>query len=178
MFEDLKLRGLGEEGIALATRIGRNIPNSTGVDLTEIHYQRYKDFLEKNGQNWEQRKPPSGEYNCAGHVWASRRTCIYEEGENVYRTILSDDGYRKTNEPRLDDLAVYIDKSIGILHIGRVVGFREGLGKEGPSIPWIVSKWNDLSGEVCHFATDHHYHGDGWLVTIEYWTDRPTKKVT
>jgi hypothetical protein len=72
-----------------------------------------------------------------------------------------------------DDLAVYIEKDQGILHLGRVVELRSGLIDESRRIPWIVSKWSDVSGEVCHFEHDHPLREFGFIVTIEYWTDRP-----
>lgn len=171
MFEIQRLQGDPEKGIALQTRTGRDIRNSLGVELTERHFRIYQDLLSKHGQRWQQRRPPFGGYNCAGHVWASRRTCIYEE--NDWRLILNEDGYQKTEEPVADDLVVYSDKQSGILHIGRVLELKAGVAEGRPRIPWIVSKWSDVSGEVCHHVHDHPLREAGFVVTIEYWTDRP-----
>jgi hypothetical protein len=170
MFELERLQGADEKGIALQTRTGRDIRNSLGLELTHRHYRLYKLLVEKHGENWQQRKVPSGEYNCAGHVWASRRTCIYEEDD--WRMILSEDGFRQTRKPMPDDLVIYVEKDQGILHIGRIVELRAGLVEGSRRIPWIVSKWNDWSGEVCHFEHDHPLQELGFDVAIEYWTDR------
>lgn len=173
MFELQRLRGPRDRGIALQTRTGRDIPNSLGVELAERHYRLYEKLLSRHGRNWQQRRPPCGGYNCAGHVWASRRACIYEESD--WWMILSEDGFRKTREPVPDDLVLYVEKEQGILHIGRVVALRSGVAQGSRRIPWVVSKWSDASGEVCHFEHDHPFHdlNLGFDVTIEYWTDRP-----
>jgi hypothetical protein len=172
MFELQRLQG-HEEGIALQTRTGRDIRNSLGLQLTEQHIRRYDGLLSKYGRNWEQRRSPSGSYNCAGHVWASRRTCIYEESD--WRMILLEDGYRLTRNPVADDLVVYVERDQGILHVARVLEVRTGLTDESPRIPWAVSKWSDVSGEACHSVYDHPYRDFGFFVTIEFWTDRPAK---
>ncbi len=88
--------------------------------------------------------------------------------------ILSEDGFRPTPEPAPDDLIVYVEKELGILHIGRVVELRVGLVEGSRRIPWVVSKWDDWGGEVCHFEHDHPLQKFGFVVAIEYWTDRPT----
>jgi len=87
--------------------------------------------------------------------------------------ILAEDGYRITRDPMPDDLVVYIEKDQGILHIGRVVELKSGLVEKSRCIPWIVSKWSDMSGEVCHYVHDHPFHEFGFIVSIEYLTDRP-----
>lgn len=139
--------------------------------MDAVHYRNYKRLLSKHGR-WTPRRPPSGEYNCAGHVWASRRTCIYEESE--YRKILDDDGYRRVTEPMPDDLAIYVDEAAGILHIGRIVELTPGIAEGSPRIPLVVSKWSDWTGEVCHLVTDHNFdNAQGFDVSVEYWTDRP-----
>ncbi len=172
MFELQRLQGGGEEGIALQTRKGQDISNSLGADLTEQHDRCYRAILDRHGQNWLLRRPPHGGYNCAGHVWASRRTCIYEE--EAWRMILLDDGFRETDTPVPDDLAIYVDKVQGILHIARVVELREGVTPESRRIPWVVSKWGLAGGEACHSVYDHPCSiEDGFLVAIEYMTDRP-----
>jgi hypothetical protein len=172
MFEFERLRGSAEQSIALQTRSRRDIRNSVGVELTEMHLRRYQALIEKHGRNWSQRRVPAGAYNCAGHVWASRRTCIYEEAD--WRMILAEDGYRKTREPFPDDLIIYVEREQGILHIGRVIELKRGMTGESRQIPWVVSKWSDVSGEVYHFEHDHPFREFGFVVSIEYWTDRPS----
>jgi hypothetical protein len=173
MFELQKLQGPSERGIALQTRAGRDIANSQGADLAEIHRARYAAFLRRYGNNWKQRRSPTGCYNCAGHIWASRRTCIYEETE--LQAILGDDGYRRTQHPTPDDVALYRDPNVGILHVARIVELRHGITRDSRRIPWLVSKWDNWTGEVLHFEHDHPYRSQGFSVTIEYWTDRPAE---
>lgn len=172
MFELQRLQGPNQFQIALQTRRGRDIDNSVGPELTEAHHRRYAALLEQNGRNWQQRKPPSAGYNCAGHIWASRRTCIYEETE--WKKILEDDGYRRTDRPMQDDVVIYVDPKVGVLHVGRIIELR-GVTETPPRIPWVVSKWSDWSGEVVHHVKDVPFAGQGFDLTIECWTDRPNQ---
>ena len=174
MFELQRLQGAPPPGIALQTRAGRDIQNSLGVTLTEVHSRRYNGFVKKHGHRWKQRKPPSGAYNCAGHVWASRRACIYEPTD--WEKILVDDGYRETRSPMPDDLVIYSDQDGEILHIARVLELREGLTDESSDYPWVVSKWADWGGESCHFVHDHPLNAPGFTVSTNYWTDRPRNR--
>ena len=45
MFELLQLHGRGDEGIALQTRTGEDIPNLPGVDVTDEHVRYFEQFL-------------------------------------------------------------------------------------------------------------------------------------
>lgn len=169
MFEFERLLGPDEGGIALQTRLGSDIANSKVSEISQQRQQSYTALVEKYGQNWQQRKPPTPEYNCAGHVWASRRTCIYDE--DAWQLILREDGYRRTHHPLPDDLVVYRERRHGILHIARVVELRPGIGAK--LIAWVVSKLGDWTGEVMHFEHDVPYQSQGFDVKLEYWTDRP-----
>lgn len=88
--------------------------------------------------------------------------------------ILAEDGYRVAREPVPDDLILYVEREQGILHVGRVVELKEGVTHDSRRVPWVVSKWGDFSGEVFHFEHDHPFREFGFVVSIEYWTDRPT----
>ena len=171
MFELQRLQGTPTPGIVLQTRLGTNIQNSLGLTISETHVRRFELLVRKYGDRWKQRRPPSGAYNCAGHIWASRRTCIYEPAD--WQRILADDGYRLTMSPMADDIVIYSDQDQEILHIARVLELRPGIAEESPVIPWIVSKWNDWSGESFHFVYDHPLGQQGFDVSIAYWTDRP-----
>jgi len=171
MFELQRLQGSSTPGIVLQTHCGRNIENSLGLTITEVHLRRYEVLVKNYGDRWKQRKPPSGEYNCAGHVWASRRTCIYEPAD--WKRIIADDGYRQTPSPMPDDIVIYSDPHGEILHIARVLELREGITEESSHYPWVVSKWSDWGGESCHFAHDHPFNTSGFVVSTNYWTDRP-----
>jgi hypothetical protein len=110
-------------------------------------------------------------------VWASRRTAILEEED--WRLILREDGYRRLSEneePVPDDLAVYVDRSsgrAGFLHVARILEVRAGLAPDSDKIPWVVSKWDSVSGEALHHVHDVAYGRQGFEFRVEYWTDRP-----
>jgi hypothetical protein len=169
MFELEQLRGSPGKSIALQTKTGRDIANERGLELSEQHRQRFAYMLEKYAK-WQERCPPDGGYNCAGHVWASRRTCIYEEHD--WQLILNEDGYHETASPIPGDLVIYVDATNGILHIGRIMEMRPGVGDASSQIPWVVSKWGDTTGEVYHWCYDHHFVDAGFNVTCQFWTDR------
>ncbi|MBN1591187.1 MAG: hypothetical protein JW888_16865 [Pirellulales bacterium] len=138
-------------------------------------------LLEKYGKNWTRRKPAVGGYNCAGHVWASRRTAILETEH--WKTILRDDGYRRlagTEEPHVGDLILYVDKADDkadddYLHVAQIVELREGVTATSPQVPWVLSKWDSTSGEAIHNAYDVPYGRQEFTIDREYWTDRPVE---
>ena len=138
--------------------------------------RRYRLFLDKFGQNWRERKAATGVYNCAGHVWASRRTSIL--ADNAWRTLLREDDYRLLSDeesPVAGDLALYVDAKDGqYLHVGMILEMNEGIASESPKIPKILSKCNSALGEVIHHERDVPYDKQGISARIEYWTDRPT----
>lgn len=171
MFEFQKLSSHEPNHIIVQTRRSRDVANQVGAELTDEHIRRYDQVLKTYGKYWRQRKPAISGYNCAGHVWANRRTCIYEDSE--WTKILEDDGYRKTAHPMPDDVVLYADRQYGMLHVGRVVELREGVTPQSPRIPWVVSKWNDWAGEAIHSVVDAPFSAQGFDVAIEYWTDRP-----
>jgi len=135
-------------------------------------------LIERCGANWQERKPPAGEYNCAGLVWASRRTAIYEPG--LWLRIIEEDTYRlltPVEEPLPGDVAAYIDvERDEMLHVGRVVDLRPAF-QGGTLIPWILSKWSDVAGEYFHSFRDHPYDMLGFKVRIAFYTDRPAPPV-
>ena len=112
-----------------------------------------------------------GLYNCAGLVWASRRTGISLNEDRV--RILTDDGYRPISDPCLDDLVLYRDSEDGtFLHVARIVGFEKGISDKSSKIPIVLSKWGHDLGECVHFAYDLALP-NSYNVSIEYWTERP-----
>jgi hypothetical protein len=64
----------------LTTRAGNDIPNEVIPEPDPMEYAKQVRFLKKYGKNWQFRRAPGGGYNCAGHVWGSRKTSILEEG--------------------------------------------------------------------------------------------------
>ena len=179
MFEELKLFGPTERSIVVQTRKGNSIDNLVEIEPGEMERRKYRLLSQLFGQNWIERKPATGVYNCAGHVWASRRTSILPG--QAWRTILHEDGYRRLSEmevPVAGDLVLYTDEKEEYLHVGMILEMHEGISPQSPKIPWVLSKWNSTSGEVMHFSHDVPYPKQGITATIEYWTDRPLDKPT
>lgn len=172
MFEFARLLGGEKRSIRLQTRRGRDIANEVGSQITALHRERFRLLAEPFAGVWRIRKEPTAGYNCAGHVWASRRTSIYEL-KPAWSVIQVDDGYRLTRHPQPDDLVFYVEEDDELLHVARVVELREGVTKQAEKIPWAVSKWSDWTGEVLHSVYDHPFRPT-FAVDIQYWTDRPS----
>ena len=171
MFELARLQGTPESPIPLATRLGTPVRNSRSPSPSERARSIFSLLLRKHPQ-WVLRKEPCGYYNCFGLVWASRRTSIYEQDD--LDRILLEDGYRGLEDPRrcrLGDLALYLDEAGGFLHVGVVAEIRQvvGGGVSRSGAPWILSKWNDSTGEVLHHYNDVPF---ALSYTVRFWTDR------
>ena len=175
MFEDLWLLGSQERDIPLYTRLRSRVRNSQAQEPDDRSLQKFDRLLAQH-RRWELRKAACGTYNCFGHVWASRRTAIYEQSE--IEIIRRDDGYRllgMNETPRPGDLAVYCDsQEQSIYHVGVVCELRLAVALDDrpqpATVPWILSKLDDASGEVVHHMNDMHLP-DGF--TVNFWTDRP-----
>ena len=176
MFEEARLLGPTERSIIVETRKGTRLPNLIEVEPGEQQRRRYELLVKEYGRNWIARKPPTGGYNCAGHVWASRRTALLEP--ESWKRVLDDDGYRPLNEnenPMVGDLVLYVDREKQeFLHVGCVVELQRGIGDGSPPIPRVLSKWDSTSGEVLHNVMDVFYGQKGFSLLVEYWTDRPS----
>jgi hypothetical protein len=172
MFESLILAG-ASQGIVVQTRRGTPIPNVQDPVPSAFAVNLYTGTRKKYGGSWVFRKPPLGYSNCAGHVWASRRTAILDDAS--WNKIFDDDGYRKI--PRLEvfpgDLAVYVDADRGnYIHVGLVVRLDPGVSPKVPII-WVLSKWSAAAGEDYHHDNDvRQFEVEDSKYTIEYWTDR------
>ncbi len=183
LFDGASLIVSKPRGILLDTRMGHPISNEVLPPLSESEQRKLDDLHDEFGDRWEPRKPHTPGYNCAGHVWASRRTSILED--SAIRLILGDDGYRRLrpDEGALQgDLVLYWNVTTGgqqsWLHIGVVSELRtvslagaELLGREPLRVPWVLSKWSSFHGEWLHKYDDAPYRWDG--VVIEFFTDRP-----
>ncbi len=99
MLENLRLHRGTERSIVLQTRRGREIKNVIDVDPEYHHLEKYRLVFQKHPR-WEERKPPVGGYNCVGHVWASRRTGVFDDLEDQLNIIFEDDGYRVVDPAR------------------------------------------------------------------------------
>jgi hypothetical protein len=174
VFETVRLFGSDEAGIHLHTRRNRPILNSQApATLDDRLRQKYARLLGQH-QRWEPRKASCGVYNCSGHVWASRRTAIYDQPE--IEKILDDDGYRALRDAEqfmLSDLVLYYVRG-SFYHVGVVAELRPVIvsgAAAGQPTPWILSKWDDSSGEVLHHWLDTPWANDN--PRTEFWTDRP-----
>src|SRR5579884_3544505 len=127
MFDAIILDGTRETEFLLLTRnrskIG-NTPAAPQVDASE--WERWKR-VNRNGIQFEIRKEACGVYNCAGLVWANRRTAIYESAE--YELILREDGYRKIvgeEKVQLGDIVVCrLSNDTKIVHVGVIILFKD-----------------------------------------------------
>jgi hypothetical protein len=175
MFDDLKILGSTERSIKLQTRLGRDIPNVIDPAPTVEQIAKFGRLVQKH-PGWTVRREPAGGYNCVGHVWACRRTGIFDDLEAQIRHIQSDDGYRsiEQDEVMLGDLVSYWETLAGgtrrFIHVAQVVELRVMAGSS-LKLPWVLSKLDATSGEVFHHFRDVAYDCD----YLEYWSDRPKK---
>lgn len=169
MFEQARLSGTSTRSIPLATSKGRDIANEVTAAPTLQSDRVWEDLKSRHGQLWKERKGPTGGYNCFGHVWASRRTGIFDDTE--VSKIIEDDEYRDVAMDRAcpGDLIIYQNADSGsFLHVARVLEIRD----TGFKTPWVVSKFRDDLGEAFHAANVDPYRKLGIPVRIRCLTDR------
>jgi hypothetical protein len=174
MFDRLEVGGTPpDQGFPLQTRSRVKIPNEQAAPPDAGQIMAYHHLVAANQSVWEQRKDACGVYNCAGHVWASRRTSIYLD--RMYQEIL-DEEYTIVpagQSPKVGDLAVYRDRpSTPIFHIGMVMELRKlVIGNNVTTTPWVLSKMSDAFGEVLHpwnnYDTPGHTNPH-----VSFWTDK------
>jgi hypothetical protein len=173
MFNQQRLIGSTRKDIRLDTRRGIGIKNQIEPQPTQQTLAREQISIQQFGSNWEQRAGPRGVYNCAGLVWASRRTAIVDDEE--WNKIYDHDNYRELNTdetPKPGDLAVYLDGDVGYIHVGQVISIEAGLANEARPIPKILSKWDSASGEYIHYPPDVPFRMHFPDFQLTYWTDR------
>jgi len=174
MLEQFRLVGRHERSIRLQTHAGTDVPNIIESGFGREHLERYRQLRQRHGKHWQQRKPACGIYNCAGFVWASRRTSILDEA--AWELILNEDGYRSLNQeesPTIGDLVSYRASSAGFLHVGMIVEVTVFTDLSSPTTK-VLSKWNSTSGEDVHAPEDvGHLRQFDQEIRIEFWTDRP-----
>lgn len=172
MFEQQRLIGDTRNSLRLDTRQGELIENEIAPSPDEMSIRKDAD-LARRFNRWARRTTAQGIYNCAGHVWASRRTAIYADSE--WLKIYEQDGYRElqNNEsPQVGDLVVYRSQEVGFLHVGTIIDITSPIGEGGSPIPKVLSKWDDMSGEFLHFVSDVPFAISIPDWRISYWTDR------
>ncbi|MEQ1903876.1 MAG: hypothetical protein ABL888_06810 [Pirellulaceae bacterium] len=170
MFGLSELIGSPQNEIPLVTSKNNRIGNTQGAKVAIGRVLAFRDMCATR-PNWRIRRDSFGLYNCAGLVWATRRTGISQNED--WLKILADDGYRQVSEPQLDDLVLYRNSDDRtFLHVARIVGFEKGISETSPKIPIVLSKWGHDLGECVHFDHDHGID-NSYNVSIEYWTERP-----
>jgi hypothetical protein len=132
MFEELRTFGQTEKSIVLETKTGRQIANLVELMPDAKTVADYQRFVSQHGAHWISRTPATGVYNCAGMVWATRRTAILDP--RLWQRIIDDDGYEwlaKHELPMPGDIAAYLDiEANELLHVGRVAYHVDGLSPE------------------------------------------------
>jgi hypothetical protein len=176
MFEEIRLLGTPEIRIVVQTRARRNLDAILGPEPSAQCHNNFKLLQSKYGKSWlGVRKPPTGGYNCAGMVWATRRAHLPTPED--WQMILTDDGYREIREAdaEIGDIVVYYRICDNLpSHVGRVCRIDRllvGNSKAGQPNPRILSKWDVTSGECIHAVTDVHLDG-GEPVKPRFFTDR------
>jgi hypothetical protein len=183
MFDNLLLSQPARQ-LALQAANGHVIANTVLPATTVADARKFEllvDAARRRGHPWEVRKPATGGYNCAGHVFATRRTAIFEgkEGEPFeahVRLILTWDGYRLTEQPLPGDVVLYwMDRQrTELLHVAVVCEVRRLHGGIGAGAPHVLSKWDGGSGECLHHVRHVPSATFGEDFDVQYWTDRPT----
>jgi hypothetical protein len=174
VFEEVLLGRDKGRSIELQTHLGNRIENSVAAHPVPLHAALKFDRLVAQHREWIIRKPATGIYNCFGHVWAARRTAVYDKFDEAVLRVRADDGYRTVDwnleTPVPGDVVSYwetLSSYSGCVHVARVVSLRER--KKLPPVIYALSKWDDVCGEVIHEVNDVPFE----KIQIEYWTDRP-----
>jgi hypothetical protein len=154
--------------IPLSTRLGTPIANEQGAEIDPRRRPFFRQVLQPYG-SLELRSPETGQYNCHGLVFASRRTRILES--SLVELILREDGYRCIDEDQavVGDLVIYRDQD-EIRHAA-VITEVKSLGPGRPSLVLkALSKWGD-HGEYFHHPANVPTH----FGRREVWTERPER---
>lgn len=181
MFNSPFLAGDTTRAIVVQTRTGHSVVNEITLPPSPKAVAQFT-ALTRRFANWQVRKPPTGGYNCAGHVWASRRTGIFDDLDAQALQILNDDGYRPLGgmaDARPGDLALYwetVSPRTNLHHVGIVFELRSPLlvtgGQKLAPHPWVLSKFDAFAGEALHHFSEVFFYENAEF-TVEFWTDRP-----
>lgn len=152
--------------IPLSTRLGTPIPNQQGAEIDPRRRPFFRQVLQAYG-SLVLRSPETGQYNCHGLVFASRRTRIQESA--FVELILREDGYRCIDEGRavVGDLVIYQHQG-EVTHTAVVTEVNH-FGPGRPSfVLRVLSKWGDHAEYFHHPADVPNHFG-----SREVWTERP-----
>ena len=172
--ERLALMPARDRSIRLDTHRGRPITNVVAPAITERERRLYTSIRARYGSRWQPRKDACGVYNCFGHVFASRRAAIYQV-EEIDGKVRPDDGYRVISweHARVGDVAVYRDRRDrkDIHHVGLIVSVAYEPDRHRLPQIWVLSKWNDVTGEDVHLINDVQHLSKAFELQIEVWSD-------
>lgn len=167
------VRVIGEGGpqdrasIPLATRQGTWIPNVRRPEQSPATHMAYINLYKQRVPSARLRSS-TAVYNCAGLVFASRRTWVFMQ---EVPKILGEDGYHRLAglpDVEIGDLVIYREtRGSSMTHIGIIIERRAHV----PSAEWkitVMSKWG-AAGEYVHPLKDvpTAYGEPG-----EFWTER------
>jgi len=165
--------------ISLETRKGRPIPNhQDDPSVPEDRREQWRRAFGRQFPKNEERRGPTGFYNCHGLTFANRRTGIHGEsfgGNDVTKIvngILDDDGLRPMDrrDVKPGDLVIYFEDG-EIAHTGIVVRVDQGVPDTSAIRGvWILSKWGPAA-EYLHQDFDcPWFAGED---SRQYWSERP-----
>lgn len=182
MFELPRFTGTPKEGIVVQTARGESLANYISPPPPGNAGMLFAAMCKKH-PGWEVRCGERGRYNCAGLVWANRRTCL--TSPNDWQMILSDgkgddyDYVGSRRDARIGDVVCYREKETKeILHVGRICKIESLLSGSGvpltgsEPIIHVLSKLDNKLGEVVHRIDDIGELCGTAEYTAEIWTDR------
>lgn len=141
------------KAIALETANNQPIANYQSLEVSRFE-KNVEELIQKEyGQTTIRRLQISGQYNCHGLTFASRRTGIHDS--EMVELILREDKYVEIPVAQVlaGDIILYFGKNNNIEHSGVVV---EPPSKASLSIAKIFSKWGKYSERV-HFMNNCPY---------------------
>lgn len=162
----------GVWSIQLETHFQTPIPNDTCNPDLSMRGPRLREE-ERFRSLYTQIRPPIAGYNCAGQVFAGRRTTILDLG--LIHRILDEDGFSDVTSLMAGDVVVYSDDD-GPMHAARVARLDEQsvglLETGGPTVTFTLvhSKFDDMSGEYEHRVDDQRWAR--WHVAWQAYRDR------
>jgi hypothetical protein len=163
LLNQLESKGSSPHSIVVQTSEGNNIDNEIPSSCGDTDHS---DIVEDNLSEIIERRPTNTGYNCAGHVWAARRSCIYELKE--IRKILEDDNYRELEQKKecmAGDVVLYLGMEGDFLHVAKL--YKK---IEADLVKWVaLSKFGVAGFEAFHRMRDIPYDE----YKLEFWTDRP-----
>lgn len=155
--------------IPLATRTGREIPNIQDPPIPPFKAEMLIGKFRKEYPEAILRSRPSGQYNCHGLTFASRRTQVGISDPGIVSFILKDDGYRQIAQEKVRAGDVFLCYSGGELtHSGLVV--HVDAGDQARAIfaqIFVISKWAH-AGEYYHLVNQGYYGGH----VKEFWSEK------